>query len=162
MIVFRPATLSDADLLIDWRNDPLTRAASRNTAEVDLDWARASLAQPCREIFIVEHLVKGERDPVGTMRTDRVPEGIELSWTVAPEWRGLGVGTEMVRQFAEGFHCRLVAHVKETNLVSQKIAQAAGLQYVGTTDGLMKFVRGARPPIGAQQATDRHKQWATA
>lgn len=161
-IEFRRATHSDCYLLHDWRNDPQTRAASLHTGEVQLndhlEWLTESLRRPDRQIFIAERL----SDKLGTVRADCTPEGIELSWTVAPEHRGRGVGTHMVQQFAAAFRCALIAQVKEANVASRKIAQAAGFECIGSNDGLMMFYRGARPPIGAQQAMDSHKQRATA
>lgn len=159
---FRRATAADGFLLFDWRNDPQTRAASINGAVIQLnehlDWLYRSLRRLDRQIFIVER----SGLPVGTVRADCVSEGVELSWTVAPECRGEGVGAAMVRHFADSFSSVLVAQVKDTNLASQKIAQAAGLHRAHMVDGLIQFHRGARPPIGAQQAMDGHKQRATA
>jgi len=56
-------------------------------------WLRGILASPKRKIFIAE--LNGS--PVGTVRYDLDGADYELSWTVAPECRGRGVGKSIVR-----------------------------------------------------------------
>jgi spore coat polysaccharide biosynthesis predicted glycosyltransferase SpsG len=106
----RPATLNDSRLLWLWRNDPLTRAGSRSTAEVPWDehlrWLAASLAQPGRKLY----LVSDAAGPVGTVRWDRVgthelavmpsageAEEWEVSVTVAPQRRGQSLARPLLR-----------------------------------------------------------------
>ena len=52
----RPATEADADALLRWRNDPVTRAASRDTGEVGAEqhraWLAATLADPGRHLLL--------------------------------------------------------------------------------------------------------------
>lgn len=137
----RPATMDDASLLLAWRNDPLTRAHSIQTAEVSLlshlAWLERSLVNPLRRI----HIAMLDGVPVGTVREDDIDGGVELSWTVAPEHRGLKHGTRMVALAATAIRAPLVAHVKADNSASQKIARAIGMTYVSETDGLLKFMR---------------------
>ncbi|MDB5888528.1 MAG: GCN5-like N-acetyltransferase, partial [Rhodocyclales bacterium] len=55
-IVLRPATLQDAALLLDWRNDPLTRLSSHSADEIPLDehlaWLNRILGDPLRQLLI--------------------------------------------------------------------------------------------------------------
>ena len=123
MIVLRPATMADAGLLLRWRNDPATRAASVNPAEVGrqehLAWLEASLRSPTRTLLVAEL----DGAPVGTVRIDRGAE-TELSWTVAPGHRGKGLGKAMVQAAVpEG---DVVARIARDNAASQAIALAAG------------------------------------
>jgi spore coat polysaccharide biosynthesis predicted glycosyltransferase SpsG len=68
----REATLADAGLLLGWRNDPATRAASRSSAEVTeadhVAWLRSSLARDDRLLLVAEDAT----GPVGTVRWDLV------------------------------------------------------------------------------------------
>lgn len=93
----RPATADDADLLLAWRNDPTTRAVSRQQDAVDrpahVAWLEASLRRPDR------HLLVGRTDgrPVGTVRWDDRGDGEwEVSITVAPEARGRRVAPSLL------------------------------------------------------------------
>jgi RimJ/RimL family protein N-acetyltransferase len=126
MMKLRPATLDDAKLLFDWRNDPLTREASITTEPVawegHLKWLQATLQNPRRALLIAE-----TDRPVGSVRIDW-GEPTELSWTVAPEARGQGVGRAMVSAAVpDGM---VIAHIKQENVGSQKIAEAAGFRLV--------------------------------
>ena len=127
-IILRPATMGDAKLLFDWRNDPETRMQSIDTGEVfwdkHLEWLKKSLSNQNRKIIIAK--IKGQ--PVGTIRLDIGKPRSELSWTVAPSARGKGVGTKMVLKAIQFFSCPLLAKIKPGNLASMKIAEKAGFQ----------------------------------
>lgn len=139
MIILRPARDSDAATLFDWRNDDATRAASKNRDKVDWDshlaWFRQSLANPDRDLLIAER----DGRPVGTVRIDR-GEQTELSWTIAPDARRTGVGTEMVtKALPRGL---VIAHIRQDNVASQKIARAAG--FALAEDGPLQIWRTGR------------------
>jgi len=105
-LVARPATLQDARQLWIWRNDPLTRAGSRSTAEVPWDdhlrWLTASLNRTDLMLLVVEDAM----GLVGTVRWDLVreqegePRGSrewEVSVTVAPDRRGRSMARPLLR-----------------------------------------------------------------
>ena len=105
-MVARPATPEDSRQLWQWRNDPVTRAGSRSSAEVSWDdhlrWFTASLTRADRVLLVVED----PAGPVGTVRWDLVrerdgePGGShewEVSITVAPERRGQNLGRPLLR-----------------------------------------------------------------
>jgi len=130
MVSLRLATIKDAELLLAWRNDPLTREASRNSGEVPWEnhvaWLEKSLLMSERKLYIAEEAGV----PVGTVRADRLANGVqELSWTIAPEARGRGLAKEMVFLFVRKILPgeSLLAVVKAGNTASEKIAEALGL-----------------------------------
>jgi spore coat polysaccharide biosynthesis predicted glycosyltransferase SpsG/L-amino acid N-acyltransferase YncA len=105
-MVARPATPEDSRQLWQWRNDPVTRAGSRSSAEVSWDdhlrWFTASLTRTDRVLLVVED----PAGPAGTVRWDLVrerdgePGGShewEVSITVAPERRGQNLGRPLLR-----------------------------------------------------------------
>ncbi len=138
----RPATLQDAELLLQWRNDPVTRQASHQTAEIawseHLDWLTRSLANPSRRIFIVEE----NKVPVGTVRVDESEGVSELSWTVAAVGRGRGIGKRMVALVAHRLKGPIRAEVKVGNEASRRIAESAGMHFDHERDGVWHFFRG--------------------
>jgi spore coat polysaccharide biosynthesis predicted glycosyltransferase SpsG/L-amino acid N-acyltransferase YncA len=96
----RPATLQDARLLWQWRNDPVTRAGSRNSGPVPwlehLAWVESSLTREDRLLLVLED----ETGPAGTVRWDLGQEGErewEVSITVAPERRGQSLSRPILR-----------------------------------------------------------------
>ncbi len=131
----RPATSADAERLLAWRNDPLTRQSSINGDPISLESHLAWLAKilredeslPMRQLFIAEE----SGTPVGTVRLDWASDrkSLELSWTVAPEARGRGLGQVMVQAATEltVVHGKqLLAKVKPDNVASIKIVEKLG------------------------------------
>ena len=89
---------------------------------------------------MVEEVHDESGNEVGVVRFDELRDGsIELSWTVAPEWRGRGIGKKMVSK-ALGLPLvvakQLKARIKKNNLASQKIAQAVGFHLHGEHGGV--------------------------
>ena len=130
---YRPATIADSSLLLQWRNDPDARAASRSSAPVAPQdherWLRAALPDATRTILIAEE----DGDPIGMVRFDRrTPGSAEISVNLAPERRGAGRGTQVVREATElelATHPELsevVADVRELNLRSIRTFERAG------------------------------------
>lgn len=96
------------------------------------DWFNRSLADPSRRILVAE--LHGT--PVGVVRIDSA-ESVELSWTVAPEWRGRGIGRSMVAQAAGRVQGRCIARIRRENEASQAVAEAAGFRLV--SDGALQL-----------------------
>src|SRR5579862_6545931 len=57
-LILRPATIADAQILLQWRNDPQTRASSYDQSAVKWDshmyWLGTVLVDPARELVIAE------------------------------------------------------------------------------------------------------------
>ena len=132
-----PATPDDAERLFAWRNDPLTRAFSRNRQAVPwpdhLAWLERLFRDADRKLL----MVVDSGTPVGMVRFDRNGAAWELSWTIAPEQRGRGLGraalgravaqaTAILRQDA----VLLRAEVFVENAASAAMAAAAGFRMV--------------------------------
>lgn len=139
----RPATLDDAGLLLAWRNEPSTRAASHDGSPIGIDqhlrWLEASLADASRELYIAEC----DGVAVGTVRTDRDGQERILSWTVSPAKRGCGIGKAMVRLLAETIADPIRAEIRSGNTASIRIAEAAGLRFVREQGGILHYRRAA-------------------
>ena len=126
-IILRKATMEDALLLLVWRNDPETRKQSFKddivALENHLEWLARVIATPERILFIVEH----EGVPAGTIRADKDVDGSsEISWTVALEMRGKGIGKAMLTAACEIIEGDLTAKVKTENKPSISMAESAG------------------------------------
>jgi len=139
----RGARLSDADLLLAWRNDPLTRRMSHEGHTVEeephIAWLTASLKDPDRHIYIAE--IDGI--PVGTVRADHAAGIWELSWTVAPTHRSRGIGKKMVSAVADLMPGSIKAVVKAGNIASIRIAECAGMRIARESEGLIHLERSA-------------------
>ncbi|MEO6143788.1 MAG: GNAT family N-acetyltransferase [Dermatophilaceae bacterium] len=103
-LVAHPATREDARALWAWRNDPVTRAGSRNPEPVPwpdhLAWVESTLTREDRLLLVVEDSAgsAGPVWPVGTVRWDLWGEGEwEVSITLVPERRGQSLGRALLR-----------------------------------------------------------------
>ena len=142
-LFLRPATLEDAKILFEWRNDPQVREASHNQGEISFEdhlaWLEGSLANPDRKLYIAEE----DGVSVGTVRSDWVENAYTLSWTVMPGARGKGVGKRMVSLLVRQIREPIRAEVKVGNLASMKISQGVGMQLDFIKNGVMYFSRKA-------------------
>lgn len=143
----RRASMDDIDILLEWRNDPLTRAASHYTNEVTREehenWLKATLVNPHRQLYIAE---EENGIPVGTVRTDFDPSdnSYELSWTVSPKARQRRIGKRMVALLANQIKSSIKAEIKVEHVASARIAESTGMKFEYEKDGVMYY---RRPPI---------------
>lgn len=143
VIRLRVATIQDADLLLDWRNDSETRRASHNTKIVTKEqhesWLKRALNDPTRKLLIAEE----DGIPVGTVRAELTAGIYELSWTLSPDARGHGLAKRMVAELAGQISDPIRAEVKCGNVASAKIAEYAGMEFDRNDNGVLHYRRGA-------------------
>ena len=146
-IELRPATIEDADLLLEWRNDPETRKACHNTSVIQrenhISWLSKTLCNPSRKLFVCEE----NGIPVGTARTD-FSDGVHtISCIVAPNARGRTVIKRMLALLASQIKEPIRAEVKALgtgrNKAAARVAAYAGMKLVRITDGILHFRREA-------------------
>ena len=136
----RPATVEDVDRTFEWANDPVTRAASFDSAEIPYDghraWFTSRLADPARYFYIG---VAGE-EAVGLLRlepSDR-PGWALISINVAPAARGKGRGTALLRAAtAQAWDLGLtgiIAFIRMDNLASVRAFERAGYVRISSLD----------------------------
>jgi len=136
-IRLRCAGHQDARDVFEWRNDPVTRAASHEVAPVPWPvhelWWKASLGRADRALFVAED---AQGRPVGLVRFDARPGGLWLVGVqVAPARRGQGFGRALlaagVQRMAERRGASsFVAEIKDGNLASQRLFAGLGFQPV--------------------------------
>lgn len=127
----RPAVMEDARMLFDWRNDEVTRQASRSSAPLIYDnhveWVRTVLNNPDRILLVIED---GENS-VGTVRWDHLT-GIdwEVSIALSPAYRGKGIGLDVLRAGEAALlrgeqTVRMIAAIHEGNGASERLFKRA-------------------------------------
>lgn len=143
--------MEDGKILMDWRNDPETIKASINNKKVTMkehfEWLQNIIDDPDRQLYIAYKQEDNELIflPVGCCRSDYKEhlDVYELSWTVAPEARGKGIGKEMIKLLGNKLeHKWIVAEVKKDNIASQKIALFIGMRLSWKSkDGMIHYIR---------------------
>ena len=134
----RKAGVADSERMYGWRNDPATRAMSRNSAAIGREeheqWLAHALASADRLLLVGEV----GRIPVGVIRFDRLDAAaLEVSLYLDPGLRGLGLGGAMLRagEIAAagwaGGQAEFVATVLGGNPNSMRMFEAAGYRFEG-------------------------------
>lgn len=136
MITLRPAESTDEERLLEWRNDPTTRATAFSDGEVGVEDHRRWFADKLADEDCVQWIVERDGEPLGQVRLDRVSDGVaEVDISVASEHRGQGVGVAALGLVAEQAPqllgvTALVARVKTDNELSLKMFRSAGFEVV--------------------------------
>ncbi len=131
-IFLRFATREDSDDLFRWRNDPVTRKYSFNTAKVPkkdhVRWFSSSLSNPRRNMFIV---LDRENNKLGQVRFDREGRHAEIDIAIAPESRSRGIGTRVLKESARFYLDNfdvdyIIANIKHENIASVRAFEKSG------------------------------------
>lgn len=134
-MLFKPSE-ADIDFIVSVRNDPETRRNSRRKHE--LTW-RDLVDAPnggMRETLVA----KQNGANVGYIHLDRLDGSCELSWVVAPSYRGNGIGTKMVCAALLISDCpEITAEIRPENAASIVIAKRCGFQLAEGHDDLLLF-----------------------
>lgn len=133
--------MGDARRLFDWRNDPLTRAMSRDSSEVEWEghraWLERTLNGTARSLFVIE----SDGVPAATSRLD-FGEETEFSFTIAPEYRGKGLSVAMAAlALAQASDC--VADIRADNIACQRVMRSAGMVLIADGEMQRWHFRGA-------------------
>jgi UDP-2,4-diacetamido-2,4,6-trideoxy-beta-L-altropyranose hydrolase len=145
----RPATQNDVRLLWQWRNDPGTRARSRDSDEIPWDTHLAWFAKRVVDPDTVMLIGLSAGRPIGVVRFDRQADGTaEVGITLAPEYRGRGLGRNLLQRGCEcvveaGFAQVLNADVKADNAASQRLFKGCGFRMVAGDCNWTRYRRAA-------------------
>ncbi|MDT9720521.1 GNAT family N-acetyltransferase [Paenibacillus sp. ClWae2A] len=132
-IDFREVNSSDMMLLYEWANDPITRAMSFNTTIISKTehekWFEKSLHSKNLYLFIIE--INELNLPVGLIRIDE--EGL-LGISIDKQFRGLGLGSEILKKFIKYIKInnyipkieKIIALIKSENKASIVSFERAG------------------------------------
>ena len=136
----RAATADDAERLLEWRNAPEVRSASRTVHEIGQAeherWLAETLASADRELAIVE--LDGR--PVGQVRVDRLgPDLLELSISIERGRSGAGLGRRAIALAVESARAQspganVIAEIREDNDASRRAFEAAGFELAGDAE----------------------------
>lgn len=138
-LYLRKAALPDCEMLFLWRNDPVCRANSMNDNLISYEehskWFSGKMASPDCRIYIC---MEGEA-AVGQVRLDMEGNTGIVSYSVAPECRGRGLGCKMLQMLEEAVPQeveKLHAIVKEHNIASRRCFEKLGYQRRAGAGGL--------------------------
>jgi RimJ/RimL family protein N-acetyltransferase len=124
----REAVFDDWEILLNWRNDPITRNNSFTqesvSKETHIMWFKNSLSSPDRKIYILENQSK---EPLGTIRFDKTQNKTYiLSWNISPNHRQKGYGTLLLNLALKDKRGTFIAEIKPENKASIKMVEKNG------------------------------------
>ena len=100
LLGLRPAVWEDAEFLLNLRNDPATRQNSFQTKEVlpeeHYAWLQRTLQREDAEIYILTSVIDGQEYRFGQLRLNYEKEAALISYGIAPDYRGHGLGKELL------------------------------------------------------------------
>ena len=129
----RKVTKSDWKVLLEWRNDKITRQNSFNSELISINTHKEiiknTLINTDRTLFILEY----NETPVGTIREDRLDKDeFELSYTISPMYRGKKIGQIMISLYLIERKGSFLCEVKEENVASIKMIEKLGFKLFNT------------------------------
>jgi UDP-2,4-diacetamido-2,4,6-trideoxy-beta-L-altropyranose hydrolase len=139
-ITMRRAHADDCQLLFSWASDPITRSASFRSSELlwedHQEWFSQRLQDPQTVIYIGEG---SSGNALGQTRFQLGCDRATVSIVVAPEFRGVGWGRELialsVRTLAREYLVRHVdAFIKPGNQTSIRMFESAGFTLAGNRE----------------------------
>jgi RimJ/RimL family protein N-acetyltransferase len=140
-VVLREACAADADDILEWRNDPVTRAMSRRTEAIGqsdhLNWLTATLHMRGRLLLVAEI----DATKIGMARFDELaPDTWEVSINLNPAHRGKGLSRIVLERALAAIKARrperILAEIKPVNEVSRHVFEALGFRRT-SADGIM-------------------------
>jgi len=147
-IIQRIATLSDAAMLLNWRNNSRVREFSMHSDLISIDehlrWFTARLERVQFEPFYVFEVNKLL---IGMSRLDVISGEVNkynISVLVDPTQHGKGIGKRILNMTCENFFslhpdATLVASVHKDNLVSQKLFISSSFKLIPTTGDFLYY-----------------------
>lgn len=126
-VTLRPATMADADLILEWQGAPETRRYARDPRIPTSAEHRAWMADRLARLDCLFNIILVAGRPVGVLRLDRHDDVFEVSIFVAPGHYGRGIARAALalgRRLLpdSGF----IAHVLPQNEASHALFRAAG------------------------------------
>jgi UDP-2,4-diacetamido-2,4,6-trideoxy-beta-L-altropyranose hydrolase len=130
-LTHRKATLADCRLYWHWANDPEVRRSAFNSEPISWEkhqeWFPSRLSDPNSILLIFE----SQYGPVGHIRLDGGAAQRTISYSVARQYRGKGIGKKIMSEMIAAsppFARRFLAEVKKENLASANIFEKLGFQ----------------------------------
>ena len=129
----REVTKSDWRVLLEWRNDKITRQNFFNSDLVSVsehkEYIKNTITNSNRTVFILEY----NEIPVGTIREDRLEKDeFELSYTISPMYRGKKIGQIMMSLYLIERKGSFLCEVNEENVPSIKMIEKLGFKLFNT------------------------------
>ena len=128
-LILRRVAESDCEILFRWANDRESRSQSFHVEQISFEehmaWFRRKMQEDSCQMFLL--LYQGKE--AGQIRLEQEGDTAWISYAIAPEYRRMGLGGEILRlveAYAGG--AELAGRVKKGNTASEKSFEKNGYQ----------------------------------
>lgn len=131
LLSLRKVTSSDEDLLLTWTNDPLVRKGSFKNHTITKKEHKIWFNNKFKNPDVLMWIFQINNSPGGLVRLERENNEVVLSYQVAAEYRGKGLGTEMLKMAIDEVEhlwqdIKVMAYTVPGNVASVKSMEKAG------------------------------------
>ena len=124
---------SDWEILLEWRNDKLTRQYSFNSELISINTHKEFIKNAIKNSNISLLILEYNGTPIGTIRENKLGKNeYELSYTISPLYRGKKIGQIMMSLYLIEQTGSFFCEVKELNFVSIKMIEKLGFKIYKT------------------------------
>lgn len=139
MYYFKKINNEDWDMLLEWRNDSITRVMSLNenliSKESHYEYMNKLTSDVSQEQFIFIH----NNNKIGTIKESKLNDKSVLSYTINPEFRGHGYGRLMMYLFLFDKKGIFECEIKPDNIGSIKMCLWNNFKLVHSTDRINTY-----------------------
>jgi len=141
--VLRAATAADENLLLKWANDPVVRSNAFDsrpiTSQEHREFFTARLADTEHCLFLIANTECGM--PLGQVRFDRRDDVWVIDYSVAPQFRGRGMGKAILEGAIKLMHpgATVVGEVLADNLASHRVFRSLGFEGTPGRQGATRY-----------------------
>ncbi|MDD2969707.1 MAG: GNAT family N-acetyltransferase [Lachnospiraceae bacterium] len=136
--LLRRATPEDEEVLLIWKNDPITRENSGDSRLVTPEEHHNWFTKRLQSDNVLLYIFCADGRPAGQGRLDLLGYTAEISYGLAPEFRGKGLGRKLLTQLIEKVVSDpqaseisvLYGQVKYTNVISKRLFSSLGFKEV--------------------------------
>ncbi|MDD3660831.1 MAG: GNAT family N-acetyltransferase [Lachnospiraceae bacterium] len=136
--LLRRATPEDEEVLLIWKNDPITRENSGDSRLVTPEEHHNWFTKRLQSDNVLLYIFCADGRPAGQGRLDLLGYTAEISYGLAPEFRGKGLGRKLLTQLIEKVASDpqaseisvLYGQVKYTNVISKRLFSSLGFKEV--------------------------------
>ena len=139
--IFKKVDKEHVDLLLDWRNDELTRRMFIDQKKVSNEEHKAYMKKLNEASNIKQFIFYHDDKPVGTIR-ENIKSNNEkrLSYTINPKFRTKGYGKLMMSLFLFDRSGKFICKVKTDNIGSVKVCISNNYSLMKSENGFNYYV----------------------
>lgn len=143
----RKAVEGDCKLFWYWANDPEVRKNAFNPDPISWDEHKKWFFEKLEDPYTTLYVIHNKEGSVGQVRFDRKGEHYKIDYSLARQYRGLGLGKRMMKLAIRTFFLQhnsngIIAEVFTENIRSSKIFESLGFNEITHThtEGVRRFL----------------------